>query len=278
MWLKETLYDDLRIALRGELVYKKKSPHQDLRVYQSASFGRVLLLDGAIQTTERDEFIYHEMLTHPLLLSVPRPEKVLLIGAGDGGILREVLKHPVKKAVLVEIDREVISLSEKYLSSICGGAFSHPKTEIVIEDGARFLTGTQDKFDVVIVDSPDPVGVAKSLFTPSFYKNIYRVLSSRGMMIRQTGSTFLQKKDMKKHHHTLSKVFPVVTVQLTAIPTYVGGFFSCMIGSKKIDPRTIRKTVLEKRYKSRGLRTQYYNTDMHHASMVMPNYVREEIQ
>ncbi|MCK5179257.1 MAG: bis-aminopropyl spermidine synthase family protein, partial [Candidatus Omnitrophica bacterium] len=165
MWIYETLYPDIKIGLKGKLLYKKKTSYQDMQIYDTQRFGKLLLLDGAIQTTEKDEFIYHEMITHPVLFMHPKPENILVIGGGDGGVLREVLKHRVKKVILVEIDEKVIKFSERYFPSLSKGAFRNSRVKIVIEDGAKFIRETKEKFDIVIVDSPDPVGVAKVLFS-----------------------------------------------------------------------------------------------------------------
>lgn len=278
MWFFETLYPDLKIGLQGKTIYKNKSKFQDLKIFKNKTFGNVLMLDGAIQTTQKDEFIYHEMLTHPLLLTHKNPKNILIIGAGDGGILREALKHKIKKAVIVEIDKAVIDFSKKHLSSICKKAFSDKRVEVVIDDGAKYLQNCKEKFDIVIVDSPDPVGVAKVLFSKKFYTAIYNVLSQDGMMIRQTGSTFLQIKELKDNYKTLSKIFPIILPQLTAVPTYIGGFFSCLIASKGFNPLEIGCEQLEKKYKKLNLQTKYYNPEIHYASLALPNYIKKELK
>jgi spermidine synthase len=280
MWFYETLYPDIKLGIRGKLIYKKRTPYQDLRIYDTDYFGKILTLDGAVQTTEKDEFIYHEMLTHPLVLSHPKPEKVLVIGAGDGGVLREILKHDiVKQAYLVEIDNEVILLSQRLLPSISKGAFTKDKrVKIIIADGAKFIRQTKEKFDLVIVDSPDPIGVAKVLFSEKFYKNIFSILKDKGMMIRQTGSTILQAQEIKQNYKIIKKVFPFVSVQLAAIPTYIGGFFSFIIASKKINPDNISYKQIRNKYKKLKLETKYYNPEIHFASKRLPNYIRRNIE
>lgn len=278
MWFYETLFPDVKLGMEGELFYKKKTSYQDIKIYQTPRFGKVLTLDGVVQTTEKDEFIYHEMLTHPLLLSHPQPENVLIIGAGDGGILREVFKHKIKQAVLVEIDRDVIDLSEKYLPALSAKAFDNEKARIIIQDGAEFIKQTKEKFDIVIIDSPDPDGPAKVLFSLNFYKNIYNILKSNGMMIRQTGSSLLQPDEIKKNFQLLKKIFPVVIPQVAAIPTYIGGFFTFLIGSKKINPANIAVKNIVRKYEELNLETRYYNPDIHFACMKLPNYIRNEIK
>ncbi len=278
MWCFETLYPDIKLGLKGKLVYKKKTPYQDLRIYQTQRFGKLLLLDGAIQTTEKDEFIYHEMLTHTAMFSHPQPKKVLIIGGGDGGVLREVLKHKVKKVYLVEIDKEVIEVAKKYLKSIPENSFEDPRVEVIIGDGALFVKNTEEKFDVVIIDSPDPVGPAKVLFSKKFYKDVFEVLEENGIMIRQTGSTILQEDELKDNVKILNKVFPYVWVHLIATPTYIGGFFSLTIASKKVDILDIDVEFLEKRFKILKNKTKYYNPYIHIASSILPEYVRRKVE
>lgn len=279
MWFYESLYPDIKLGIKGKLIYKKKTPYQDLRIYSSPRFGNTLTLDGAIQTTEKDEFIYHEMLTHPPLLSCPRAQKVLVIGAGDGGVLREVLKHKIKKVYLVEIDDAVICTSQRYLPSISKGALAgNKRVEIIIADGAEFIRRTKERFDIVIVDSPDPVGVATVLFSGKFYRDIFSILTDKGMLIRQTGSTVLQAQEIKQNYRLLKAIFPYVSVQLVAIPTYIGGFFSFLIASKKNNPQNASYKKIAARYKRLKLKTRYYNPEIHFASRVLPNYLRDIVQ
>lgn len=275
MWFYETLYPDIKIGIKGKVIYKKKTHFQDLRIYDTPRFGKTLTLDGAIQTTEKDEFIYHEMLTHPLFLTYPNPQKVLVIGAGDGGVLREVLKHKVSQVYLVEIDNEVIRLSQRYLPSLSDGAFTKDKrVKIIIDNGAKFIQKTREKFDLCFVDSPDPVGVARILFSKKFYKNIFSILTAKGMMIRQTGSTTLQPEELRQNYKIVKEIFPYLSVQLVAIPTYIGGFFSFLIASKKINLKRISYKRIRNRYNKLNLKTRYYNPEIHFASRQLPNYLR----
>ena len=271
MWFFESLYPDIKIGLKGKLIYSKKSLFQDLKVFSTSRFGKMLTLGGAIQTTEKDEFIYHEMMSHPALLTHKNPKNVLIIGAGDGGVLREVLKHPVKKVTLVEIDKTVIELSKKYLPNICRNSFSDKRLNLVIADGAKFISRSQDKFDVAIIDSPDPVGVARVLFSKKFYTNLYNTLKSDGIMVRHIGSTFLQSKELKSNYKVSSSIFKYTNLFLAAIPTYIGGFFSFVMASKKYNPLNVKLKEIDKRFK---LKTKYYNPPLHLASFILPNYVR----
>lgn len=275
MWTFETLYPDIKLGFKGKLIHKKKTPYQDLKIYQTRRFGKILILDGNTQTTEKDEFIYHEMMTHPVLLAHPKPEKVLIIGAGDGGILREILKYPtVKKISMVELDEEVILTSKKYLPSISNGSFKDKRAKIIIADGANFVSQTKEKFDLAIIDSPDPVGPAKVLFSKKFYQNIFSVLNADGIMIRQTGSTMWQPKEVKANYKLLSAIFTFCAIQLAAIPTYAGGFFSFVIASKKINPAAAPYIKIAQKYKKLRLKTKYYNPQIHFSSLQLPNYLK----
>lgn len=279
MWHSEAIYPDIKLQLKGELLYRKKTLYQNLKLYKTDRFGKILMLDNAIQTTEGDEFIYHEMLTHPVLLLHPKPQKVLIIGGGDGGILREVLKYKsVKLAYLVEIDKNIIEISKKYLKSICKNSFQDKRTKIIFDDGAKFIKKTKEKFDVIIIDSPDSVGPAKVLFSKGFYKDIFSALAENGLMIRQTGSTTLQKEVLKSSWKILNDIFPFVWTHLTAIPTYIGGFFSLTAASKKIDLFKTDIAYLEKKIKALKIKTDYYNPYIHIASAVLPEYIRRMLK
>lgn len=276
MWYFESLYPDIKLGLKAKLFYRKKTLYQDLRIYRNPRFGRALVLDGALQTTERDEFIYHEMLVHAALFIHPAPRKVLIIGGGDGGALREVLKHKtVVKVTLVEIDKDVIEISQKFLKSICKNSFQDKRTNLVIGDGAKFVRASKEKFDVVIIDSPDPLGPARVLFTEKFYKNVFCLLNKEGVLIRQTGSTILQAAELRQNYKTLNKVFPFVWLHLAAIPTYIGGFFSFSVASKRISLKKINHQKLSKKVRSLGIKTKYYSASLHLASATLPEYVRK---
>ncbi|MCF7916871.1 MAG: polyamine aminopropyltransferase [Candidatus Omnitrophica bacterium] len=271
MWFYETIHSQIRLGIKGKTIYKKKTGHQDCRIYQTKDFGKVLLLDGAIQTTEADEHIYHEMLTHPLLLTHPSPKSVLVIGGGDGGVIREVFKHAVEEVIMVEIDKDVIQLSKKYLPKISKKSFSNKRLGLIIDDGAKYIKETPKRFDLVIIDSPDPIGPAKALFSKDFYKDVFKILTPQGLMIRQTGSTFLQPEVLKNNYRKIKNIFPHVSVQLAAIPTYIGGFFSFVVGSKKINLSKLNKSKIMKKYSGLNLKTKYYNPDIHFSSLKLTN-------
>lgn len=275
-WFHETLHAGFRQSHRIISVLAcKKTKFQDCKVLDTPVFGRVLVLDGVVQTTEKDEFIYHEMLTHVAMLTHPDPKRVLIIGAGDGGILREVLKHGVEQAVMVEIDKGVIELAKEYLPMICGDAFKDKRAKVLIDDGAEYVEETKEKFDVVFVDSPDPIGPAKVLFSQKFYSNIFNCLKKDGMMVRQSGVPMLQGRELTDAYAVLSRVFPKVFVYLASMPTYIGGFFSFVLGSKSCDPAKVNFEILKKKYEALKLKSKYYNPEIHFAAFALPNFIRD---
>ena len=200
-WFDETLHDGIRQSLTVDrLLHREHTGRQELTIFENRLFGRVLTLDGAIQTTEADEYVYHEMLAHPAILArkaalCSGPEDgldILIVGGGDGGCLREVLRHPEVRATQVEIDPRVVELAKTHLPALSDGAFEDPRAELVIADGARFVADTDRRFDVAIVDSTDPVGPGAALFTEDFYRNCKRCLKEGGVLITQNGVPALQ--------------------------------------------------------------------------------------
>ena len=260
-WVSETLHSDIELKLRvKESLYSSSSSSQKIEFVKTNRFGTALIMDGAIQTTTEDEFIYHEMMSHIPLFSHPKPEKVLIIGGGDGGILREVLKHKtVKKVTVVEIEKQVIEQTKKYLPQICKDAFRSKKLELIIADGAEFIKNKSKLYDVAIIDSPDPTGPAKVLFENNFYRNISKILKSSGIIVRQSGSSFLQKKELKDNYKKLSKIFKYTNVYITAVPTYIGGFFNLIFASNKINIDLLTLATIKKKFTKTKIKTKYYN-------------------
>ena len=197
-------------------------------IFDSFSHGRVMVLDGVIQITERDEFVYQEMLTHVPLLAHGAAANVLIIGAGDGGVLRRVLQHRgVRRAVMVEIDGEVIRLAKEFLPAIGGDAWHDPRAEVIVGDGIDYVKRAPDaSFDAIIVDSTDPIGVGEVLFTDEFYANCARILTARGLVVNQCGVPFMQADELRETSARRAKFFPHVTAYVAAVPTYVGGFMT----------------------------------------------------
>lgn len=268
---------ETRYAVR-QVLYENKTDHQHLQLVESELFGRMLLLDGIVQTTEKDEFIYHEMMTHVPLCAHPNPRRVLVIGGGDGGILREVFRHPtVESVTLVEIDQQVIAFSREYLPGISKGAFDDSRLQVIIADGAEFAKNSPGQFDVIIVDSPDPVGPARALFTQTFYGHLKERLLPGGILTRQTGSTFQQAQEQKESWDQLGAIFPVVAAYLFTVPTYVGGAFSAMYAALKGDPLEITEAGLEPRFQPLTGQTRYYNPGVHIGAFRLPEYFRQNL-
>ncbi len=274
-WWEETLHDGLRIRLRvDKLLHDSESAYQHLMLFENEALGRVLTVDGIVQTTERDEFIYHEMLSHTPILAHVAARRILIIGGGDGGMLRRVLMHPgVERAVVVEIDESVIELSKRYLPSICGAAFEDNRAEVIIGDGARFVAEGDGQFDVIIVDSPDPVGPAGVLFERGFYSDCKSCLAVGGVIVTQNGVPFLQGQELRSTMHHLRSLFADATCYLAPVPIYIGGFMA--FGWASDDPKLRRVTAktLAKRAAKVDLATRYYTPVIHEAAFALPAYV-----
>lgn len=273
MWLKENQISDPVLHYKfTKILLNKKTPFQELTIIKSKTLGNMLLLDGIVQTTEKDEYVYHEMITHIPLFTHPNPKKVLVVGGGDGGTIREVLKHPsVEKAVLCEIDEEVIKASKEFLPTI-SCALDNPKCEIFIGDGIKYVHEHKNEFDIIIVDSTDPFGAAEGLFGGSFYKEIYQALTDKGIFVAQTETPFYLPEVVKKVYDDARTIFPITKLFMAAIPTYPSGYWSFTIGSKKLDPATadFSNTI--------DIETKYYTKALHKASFVLPKFVEDLIK
>lgn len=279
-WVSEALdlpYDDLGTKINLQVkkkLFSGESLFQKIKVYNSIGFGRILLLDGAFQTSERDEFIYHEMISHLPLFYHRNPKKVLIIGGGDGGTLEEVLKHPIEKVWMVEIDKKVIEVSKKYLSSISKRAFKDKRAEVVIGDGVKFIKDYKSFFDVIILDLSDPWGPAKKLISKSFYKNIRQALKKDGFISAQSGSFFCQSELVALISRRLRKIFSFVKVHRAPVLIYGVGDFSFTIASdvdfKKADFKKIKK-----RFENYSLKLKYYSPEIHFSSAILPKYLRD---
>lgn len=281
-WLNEGLYDSWgqRFRVRKELA-RVKSPFQDIVVFESDSHGRVLMLDGVVQITEADEFVYQEMLTHVPLFTHPDPRRVLIIGAGDGGVLRRVLEHKaVEKAVMVEIDGAVIELSKQHLPKIAGDAWNDARADVIVGDGIAYVAEAPDaSFDVIIVDSTDPIGVGEVLFTDSFYEHCARILGPDGLIVNQCGVPFMQADELHETSLRRAKFFPQVSAYVAAVPTYVGGFMTLGIASKGADPTQQDVTAVKARAEQAGVlgNTQYWTPEIHVGSFNLPPYIARHL-
>jgi spermidine synthase len=281
-WINETLYPDWgqRFLVRRELA-RVKSDFQDIAIFESTSHGRVMVLDGVIQITEADEFVYQEMLTHVPLLAHGAAENVLIIGAGDGGVLRRVLQHDtVKRAVMVEIDGEVIRLAKEFLPGIAGDAWTDKRAEVIVGDGIDYVQRAHDAaFDVIIVDSTDPIGVGEVLFTDAFYHNCARILTSRGLVVNQCGVPFMQADELRETSARRGKFFPHVTAYVAAVPTYVGGFMTLGWAAKDASLSATPMEIIRDRASKAGLlgTTQYWTPEIHIGAFNLPPYIARHL-
>lgn len=273
-WETERLYPDYAQSLRVDrLLYDSRTDHQRLRVFENARFGRVLTLDGNVQLTTGDEFIYHEMMAHVPILAHGAARRVLVIGGGDGGMAREVLRHAAVEAVtMVEIDAAVIAFSREFLPMVSAGAFDDPRLSVVIADGAAFVRETAERFDVIIVDSTDPVGPGEVLFTDHFYGQARRCLAPGGILVTQNGVPFLQPDELRGTMRAFRSLFRDATCYLAGIPTYAGGPLAMGWGTDG-EARETPLAMLEARHRAAGLACRYYTPEVHRAAFALPGYV-----
>lgn len=278
-WFTETLHRGYGQSFEiTATVFEKKTAHQELLIFETPALGRVLVLDGIVQTTEADEFYYHEMMVHPALLAHGDARRVLIIGGGDGGALREVLKHPsVEQATLVEIDPAVVELCRAHLPAISAGAFDDPRARLVIADGTRFAAETGEAFDVVIVDSTDPVGPSVALFEAGFYGDCRRMLGGRGILVRQAGVPFFQRDEYVAAHKRLSQVFRDCAFLLVPVPTYSGGHMALAWASDDAANRERPAAVIARRFAEAAIETRYYTPDVHAAAFALPAFMRRAL-
>ena len=268
---KHTANVGMICKIRGTLL-RKRSPYQEIAVIDTEQFGRMLLLDGIVQTTVADEFVYHEMIAHVPLNAHPNPRKVAVIGGGDGGTIREIVKHDtVEKAVLVEIDAEVIEASRRYLPEISCG-LDDERVEDLVADGIEHIRQSKNVYDVIIIDSTDPVGPAVGLFAPEFYGSVYEALKDDGIMVAQTESPYYEPEQVARVFTGVNSHFPITKLYLAHIPSYSSGLWSFTIGSKKHDPAVIN------RGKPQVCGTKYYNADVHTAAFALPEFVRQLVK
>jgi len=279
-WLNETLYPDWGQRFRVvQRLAQVQSSYQSIEVFESASYGRVLVLDGAVQITEADEFVYQEMLAHVPLLAHGEARRVLIIGAGDGGVLRRVLQHrTVERAVMVEIDGEVIRLCREHMPGIGGNAWTDARAEVIIGDGIAYVAACGPaSFDVIIVDSTDPIGVGEMLFTDAFYADCARVLSVAGLVVNQCGVPFLQPDELRETSVRRARSFPHVSAYVAAVPTYVGGLMTLGFAAKAPGLDRVPANVIRERAQAAGIlgATRYWTPDIHAGAFNLPPYIAE---
>ncbi|MBL3594180.1 polyamine aminopropyltransferase [Rhodovulum sulfidophilum] len=274
-WTLERLHKGYGQALQEtEVFYDSQTDHQRLRVFDNPSFGRVMTLDGVVQVTEADNFIYHEMLTHVPILAHGAARRVLIVGGGDGGMAREALRHAsVEEVTMVEIDAGVVEFCKTYLPGISQGAFDDPRLNLVIDDGAAFMRDTQQKYDVIVIDSTDPVGPGEVLFTDSFYGHAKRALTEGGILVTQNGVPFVQGEELTNSMRAFKALFADWGCYLATVPTYAGGPMAFGWGTDG-PGRAVTLAELEARVAAAGLSTEYYTPEVHKAAFALPGYVR----
>lgn len=270
LWFSESQSKSLKYSYRvKELLASENTGYQKLAVFESEELGRILTLDDVVQLTTRDEFIYHEMIAHVPLFTHKSPERVLVIGGGDGGTIREILKHPVKEVHLVDIDSRVIEASKKYFPSLSCG-FEDPRVKIFVEDGLEFVK-KHGGYDVVIIDSTDPVGPAEGLFSKKFYEDVFRSLNGDGIMVAQTESPIFEGDFIRRVYRDISSIFAFASVYTAVIPTYPGALWTFTMGSKTVDP--LLKDINE----IPDIPAKYYSREIHKSCFCLPPFLQELI-
>jgi len=274
-WFQERLHDEISQSLRmDKILFRDQTGLQDLIIFENAKFGRVLTLDGVVQTTEGDEFIYHEMLTHVPVMAHGNASRVLIIGGGDGGMAREVLKHQsIETVTMVEIDRGVVDMSKEHLPTLSAGAFDDPRLDLVITDGAKFVAETDQRWDVIIVDSTDPIGPGEVLFTAEFYANCKRCLTDGGIVVTQNGVPFLQSDEMVNSWDRLGRSFQDVWFFVAPVPTYQGGHMAFGWATDDTSKRFRTVDELTSQFDPLGIQTRYYTPAVHAGAFALPRWM-----
>jgi spermidine synthase len=281
-WLRDKINEKfIQLHLLDEVLYTGRTKYQSARIVRSCNFGLCLVLDGKIQSSERDEFIYHEALVHPAMVTHPGPETVFIAGGGEGAALREALKHKtVQRAVMVEIDAEVTALSQKYLPAHSRGAFEDSRTELHHADARAYLEKSKDKYDIIIIDLPDPIeeGPAYRLFTREFYRMVCDRLTENGLIAVQAGSASpTELLNLTAVYNTLKSVFSIVVTCATYVPCFGGPWGFC-IASRQLDPSRLSPAEVDKRIAARSLAgLRLYDGLTHRGMFSLPRYVRDAL-
>nr|WP_053982721.1 polyamine aminopropyltransferase [Niameybacter massiliensis] len=280
LWYTENHQEDTRFSIKvKEHLHSEKSPFQQIDFFESDTFGRFFTLDGLMMVTQKDEFIYHDMITHIPMAVNPSIKRVLIIGGGDGGTAREILRYNhIEKVDMVEIDERVVRLCQQYLPQTACQLDQDPRLTLYFEDGLKFVQEANDEiYDLILVDSTDPIGPGEGLFTYDFYNNCKRVLSDAGILINQHESPYYESyaHEMKRAHSKIKATFPIAKVYQFHMPTYPSGHWLFGFASKKYDPLA---DLQKETWMNFGLRTRYYNTDLHMGAFMLPTYVKESLE
>jgi spermidine synthase len=279
-WIEETFHPNWRVTLKADRVlHEVKTEHQHLVIFDNETWGRVLMLDGVCQLTTSDEFVYHEMMAHVPLMALKSPRRVLVVGGGDGGVMREVLKHPsVEKATLCEIDRTVVDLSLEYYPEIAGGCFDDPRCDLVIGDGLAYVAGSKEKFDAIIVDSSEPIGPSAVLHTPKFFADCRAALRDGGIFVTQNGLPFLFPDHLAGTTRALGSLFAKVAPYLCTQPCYFGGPFALNWASDDASLLDMSEKKLTRRSTKRSIATRYWTPAVHRAAFALPRYAERIVE
>ncbi len=270
---KESLYKGLCQEIKiKKIIVSQRSKYQKIDIFDTFTYGRVLALDGIVQITEKDEFAYSEMLVHPAMQSLSKKaKKILIVGGGDGAVAEEVLKYNyINNIDLVDIDRDVVELSKKYFKKINNGALNNKKLNLFYEDAFNFINNTENLYDLIIADRPDPIGAAKSLYKSIFYKKIKNIMSKNSIAIFQSGVPFLQKKELKEVTRDIKKYFKYSGFFLTVVPSYIGGYMALVWASNNNNLLKTKKNSINSKIK-----TTYFNKDILQSSFAIPNFIKE---
>ena len=277
LWYTEEHSENVRFSiLVDRQLYSAQSPYQRIDIMESNEFGRFFTLDGFMMLTEKDEFIYHDMIVHVPMATNPGVKKVLVIGGGDGGAVRELTRYRgIEKIDMVEIDRMVVEACREYLPQTAS-KLGDPRVTLYYEDGLRFVRAKENEYDLILVDSTDPFGPGEGLFTKEFYGNCYKALNGDGILVNQHESPYYRKyaKSMKRAHSRIMEFFPVCRVYQAHIPTYPSGHWLFGFASKRYDPLRFDGEA----WNRLGLKTRYYNTELHRGSFALPSYVRDLLE
>jgi spermidine synthase len=273
LWFTEKQTESFGITAKIKRTYHtEQTEFQKLDMIETEEFGNMLVLDGMVMTTQKDEFVYHEMVAHVPLFTHPNPKNVLVVGGGDGGVIREVLKHPsVEKATLVEIDGKVIEYSKQYLPEIAG-ELDNPRVDVQVDDGFMHIAKSENEYDVIMVDSTEPVGPAANLFTKGFYAGIAKALKEDGIFVAQTDNPWFKADLITQVNKDVKEIFPITRLYTANIPTYPSGLWTFTIGSKQHDPLE----VSEERFHE--IETKYYTKELHKACFVLPKFVADLVK
>ncbi len=279
-WVSETLHDGVEISFRvDKVLYEQKTDEWHLELIENSFFGKVLMLDGITQVTTRDEFIYHEMMAHVPILSHGNAKEVLIIGGGDCGMAEEVLKHKsVSRLTQVEIDRSVVDFSKEHFANFNAPVFEDERFDLIIADGAQFVHETDRRFDVILIDSTDPVGPGAVLFTEEFYRGCHLCLKEGGVLVTQNGVTFMQRDELVSSISHFNKIFKEVSAYVACIPTYFGGHMALGWATDNDALNKIPVEVVKKRFEEANFTTQYYTPEVHIAAFALPKYILDAVK